>query len=140
MLKEYSGLLVGLSLTALFGCSPAPIVPTKAYVGAERSLDEIGIVRVSAEASEFVVLLVEYGEGESKFATTKANSRELRLLPGRYTIKVNCSSGSSYAMPYLYINVHAGSVYEVGCTRTGLDGRTVRAGVLAVKESGASRP
>jgi hypothetical protein len=124
-------------LATISGCATQPAGPTKGYIGPERPLNEVAIIKASTEAADFRASLLNYGEGESKFSATKisSNNHELRLLPGEYTIQVYCSGTRTYAMPFVQVTARAGAVYEISCSRTVIPGNSVRAGVSAIYES-----
>jgi hypothetical protein len=131
--------IVLVSTTAgLAACaSKLPESPYKAYLGSDRPLAELAIVRASGTPREFVASVVAYGVGTPLVGGTSTGGRvkELRVLPGEYTFELLCTGNRSSGRPRLVLKVSAGKTYEVGCARTGANDDRVRGAVLSIEDS-----
>ncbi|WP_092955940.1 hypothetical protein [Paracidovorax konjaci] len=120
------------------GCASRGDVAGNASLTAPVS--EVAIVKAYTGSQEFLVAFVDYGEGDALVALTQAyHARELRLRPGRYTLRVHCSTPRGVAQPRVAVSVLAGQTYEVGCTFAGLGQPAARAGVKALYPTAAAQ-
>jgi hypothetical protein len=129
-------ILVILPVTVALGACATSETPMKAYIGSERPVSEIAILKAGKDPREFRTAFIEYGEGRIQVGTqTTGAVSEIRLLPGEYTVRLLCSGPTSSGRPYLFIRVSAGKTYEISCSRTGGDERQVRGGVTAISDT-----
>jgi len=78
---------------------------------------------------------MEYGEGRTQFALANSGmAKEIRLLPGEYTVRLLCQDGDYSAKPYLFVQVSAGKSYEIACRRIGQD-RLIRGSIKSIVDT-----